>query len=108
MLGIQRPDKRTHILNRPDLLQDRCEVRDREQHVGAIPGGKRCRGLGIDLAPVLRFLLDHDVGMGGVEGIQQFLNPLDTVRRLLHVPQHQFGLCKGRTAAKQQDGKGQA
>src|SRR5690606_9675487 len=37
-----------------------------------------------------RLLLDGDVGMRLVEGVDQLLDALHPVRRLLHVPQGQF------------------
>src|SRR5574340_1342073 len=55
--------------------------------VGRVARRDRGRRLGVDLAPVLRLLLDRDVGIGLVELVDQLLDARDALRRLLHMPE---------------------
>ena len=86
VLVVHLLDEVFQRLDRAQVLEDGREVRDGEQQLGGVAGGEGGRGLGVDLAPVLRLLLDDDAGVGGVELVDQRLEALDAVGRLLHMP----------------------
>jgi hypothetical protein len=75
---------------------------------GPAPSGYGGRGLGVDLAPALRLLGDDDVGVRGVELVDQGLDALHAVGRLLHVPQRDLDgvLGEGRRGEASSSGRG--
>ena len=100
VLGVELLDEVVDGLHDPGLLHVRREVGDREQQVRLLLALRRRRQLAVDLVPVLDLLLDLDVRVRAVEAVDDLLEALHPVGRLLHVPQHELDLAVRRSRVR--------
>src|SRR5215210_1291167 len=92
MRGVDLLDDVRNRLDCPGLLDSHGEVRDGELEVRLTPRLYRGGSLLVGVLPVLHLLSDLELVLGLVEGVYDFLELLDPVRRLLLVPEGQRDL----------------